>query len=194
MDQACCTRMPEVVAWLLRQTRPPQDSPIVLFGHSMGSLIAYELARAWRAEGVDLRLLVVSGHGAPDLSRPRPALHRLSDAALLVELARQGGTPDEVMTNPEMMALFLPILRADFGICETYRPTAAPPLDVNILAVGGADDADYAPPSLRAWHRYTDRRFQHVTLPGGHFFINTHRDELFGALRRALTETLGSRR
>jgi surfactin synthase thioesterase subunit len=163
------------------------DVPVVVFGHSMGALAAFELARELRRRGGPSRArLVVSGRGAPDLPLLRPPLHALPDREFRAELKRLGGTPAAVLDNDELMAAFLPTLRADFTALETYVYTDEPPLDCPILAVTGGDDTLAPPVDVDAWRRHTRAAFEVRVLAGDHFFLQTHRATFLQLLARYL--------
>jgi medium-chain acyl-[acyl-carrier-protein] hydrolase len=152
--------------------RPALDRPFALFGHSMGALVAFELARRLGAQGLAPRHLFVSGHAAPHLPGVEPPMHPLPDHEFIERLRGLNGTPLEVLQHPELMEMMLPILRADFTACERYVPAPAPPLEVPISAFGGTDDPDVSQERLDAWRPYTSRRFIARRLPGDHFFLN----------------------
>lgn len=177
LDDALGALVPELTPWL--------DRPYAFFGHSLGALVAYEAARAVVAAGGPAPVhLHVSGRIAPQLSDPRRRLHRLSDPELLAELRALGGIPAAVLENRELMALTLPVLRADLAVNEGYRHAAGTPLDVPITAFGGSDDPKVQPLELGEWARQTSARFRVCVLPGGHFFTST-------ALPELLREILG---
>lgn len=166
---------------------PLTDRPYALFGHSMGSAVAFEVARRLRALGAPPpAVLMVSGRGAPHRPRSRPPIHDLPQAAFIDALRRYGGTPEEVFQHPELLDLMIPLLRADFEAVETYRPGEEPPLDCPILAFGGIDDPDVGEEDVAAWARHGAAGFAMHRLPGGHFFLNTHASDLLPLIRAAL--------
>jgi medium-chain acyl-[acyl-carrier-protein] hydrolase len=151
---------------------PLVTEPYALFGHSMGALIGFELARELRRRGLPApRRLYVSARRAPHLPPTKRGIHLLSDSAFLDELRELGGTPPDFFTEPELVRLALPALRADFELCDayTYRPEA--PLACPITALGGTQDAGVPADVLRAWREHTAGAFQVHLFPGGHFYL-----------------------
>jgi medium-chain acyl-[acyl-carrier-protein] hydrolase len=158
----------EIIADLL--SHPEMET--VLFGHSMGALIAFEVARAFRAAGRRLpRRLYVSGHRAPHLPDNDPTLHACSDAVLIDRLRDWKGTPEEVLGNPKMLSLLLPILRADLAAAAGYRYRLDAPLECPVVAFGGRQDAEASPDELSAWSGHTTSTFDLHLFKGDHFFI-----------------------
>jgi surfactin synthase thioesterase subunit len=149
------------------------DRPFVLLGHSMGGLLAYEIARALRKRGHEMpRLLVITGCRPPHTIVVKQPLYALPDKELIDVLQeRYGGIPPAVRDNPELQELLLPALRADFQMIETYRYAEAPPLDAPLLVLGGTDDPAVSASDLSDWRRYTTQRCNVRLLPGGHFFL-----------------------
>ncbi len=173
--------------------RPHLDRPYAFFGHSMGALVAFELTRLLRREGGPLPLrLFVSGHVAPQHNERDDPLHRLADQEFLERVQALNGTPPEVLANEEFRDLILPILRADFTLCETYRCRDEPPLPCGVSAYGGLGDAHVSRERLDAWRVHTDREFVLRLFPGDHFFLNTARATLLEALARELQGGSGS--
>jgi medium-chain acyl-[acyl-carrier-protein] hydrolase len=165
-----------------------------LFGHSMGAVVGFELARLLRVRhGLVPEQLFVSAHRTPGLALNRPAIHGLPDAELITELVRMRGTPEDIAGNAELMALLLPMLRADFEAIERYAAAPAAPLDCPITAFGGQDDALIPRADLEGWRAQTTRRFALHMLPGDHFFVTTHRQPLLDALAAELCRTPGAR-
>jgi medium-chain acyl-[acyl-carrier-protein] hydrolase len=132
-------------------------------------------------------VLLVSGHRAPHLPDLHPPCHALPDAELQMELRHLDGTPPAVLGHAELMELFLPTLRADFELCETYEHVEEPPLPVPIHAFGGRNDAQVRPDELLAWARHTTADFQCRLLPGGHFYLHDAEAALLAELSAALT-------
>ncbi len=115
------TRLLPLVQALAQALLPHLDKPFAFFGHSMGALISFELTRQLRRlYGLVPLHLFVSAHRAPQLPDPDPPIHTLPEAEFMEELRCLNGTPKEVLEQPELMELMLPILRADFALCETY--------------------------------------------------------------------------
>jgi medium-chain acyl-[acyl-carrier-protein] hydrolase len=168
---------------------PYFDKPFAFFGHSMGALISFELARLLRKKyGVQPVHLFVSGHRAPQLEDRHEKVHDLPDDQLVQKLNRLDGTPKEALEHPELMQVLLPILRADFAICETYQYTNEPPLAAPVLAFGGMEDEEAGPDQLKPWKAQTSGSCSVQMFPGGHFFLHTAETELLGAITRRLTQ------
>jgi medium-chain acyl-[acyl-carrier-protein] hydrolase len=154
------------------QLAPWLDLPFAVLGHSMGALLAFEWVRklkhARKAEPVRL---ILSGRRAPNISPDTDLLHTLPDAEFLQELsARYEGMSQELMTNPELIEVYLPILRADISIVESYRFQESEPLSCPMLVFAGIDDKSLTFEQLVAWKRHTTGSFAAHLLPGGHFF------------------------
>lgn len=156
-----------------------------LFGHSMGALVSFEVARRLRARPPEV--LVVSANSAPQLERSREVpRHRLSDAELVEELARLDGTPPEVLEHKELLEIMLPLLRADFEAIDTYAYTPEPPLSCRMSAYGGLQDVHIPPAGIEAWREQTTGAFRVRMFDDGHFFVNTQRAALLAELQRDL--------
>jgi medium-chain acyl-[acyl-carrier-protein] hydrolase len=167
---------------------PHLDRPFALFGHSMGALLAFELARRLRRHaGSGPTHLLVAAHGAPQVPDPRPPIHHLPEPDFLERLRALQGTPEEVLQDDELRALFLPILRADFALCESYAYTSREPLDCPITALGGLQDREVTRKALSAWAAHTIAGFRLRMLPGDHFFLQSARSELLRAIEEALS-------
>jgi medium-chain acyl-[acyl-carrier-protein] hydrolase len=178
-----------LVPMLVRGLRDYLDEPFAFFGHSLGTLVSFELARSLRRDGSTLpRALVLSGHRAPHVASPRAPISSLPRAAFLAELRRLNGTPAEVLAYEELIDLILPVLRADFAADETYVVTPAAPLDCAIVAYGGTEDLDVPPPHIEAWRKYTAGTFLMRRFAGDHFFV--HADEVGLQVGRDLMEII----
>jgi len=173
------TRLEPLLADLHTAIAPLLDRPFAFFGYSLGALVAFELARLRRARGESLpRALFASARSAPQLPLAYPPTHGLPLEPFIAELRRFNGTPEEVLQNRELLELVLPTLRADLEVNETYAYAPAPPLEIPIFAYGGLDDPRCSPERLEAWGEQTRAGFSARFVQGGHFFIQTHGEQL----------------
>ena len=185
------TRMENAIDDLAEALVPWMDRPFVFFGHSVGALLAFELARRLRREGKQRLLrLIVSGRSAPHLPLEIPAIHGLADEEFVEELSQFAGTPKEVLQDQELMEIFIPILRADFRLGETYTYRDDVPLAVPISAYGGLADETVSVDRVGEWRRHTTDAFRFVMFPGGHFFLNENRAALLSEVAGELRETI----
>lgn len=169
----------------------PQLPPAFAFwGHSMGALICFELARELRRRGQPGPLaLFVSGRIAPQTTDPDPPMFNLPEQEFIAELRRLNGTPPELLEHPELKELFLPTIRADFELVETYAYEPEAALTCAIYAYGGLQDANVPAVDLKAWQQQTSGAFKVRMFPGDHFFIHTSPD-LVHAFRRDMLDLL----
>jgi len=181
------TRLEPLLAALRPALAPLGDRRLALFGHSLGGLVAFELARAWQAEGGPMvEHLFVSGCRAPELPLPYAALHTQPDEALRDYLRAQDGTPPEVLAHAELMALMLPVLRADLTIHDHYTFTPGPLLTCPITALGGEADPNNNTEALLAWQTHTSGAFRMRLWPGGHFYLHAQQAGVLQTIADAL--------
>ncbi len=157
---------------LLAATAGLLGEPYAVFGHSMGSLLAYELTRQIAAAGLPgPRWLFASGRNAPQLAPPHRKLHLLGDAEFLAALReRFGGAQEDVLADPELRAFFLPILRADLKVLETYGHVAGPRLACPIAVLAGVEDRSVSDAGLAAWGEVTSAETTVERFAGDHFY------------------------
>lgn len=169
---------------------PQLDVSFAFFGHSLGAHVGFEVARALRNKNSSLpRGMVVSGTRAPHLPSRRKPLHDLPTPQLIAELRRYGGTPEAVLQNQELMDIFLPPLRADLAVFETYSLTADKPFDFPITAFGGETDHRTDPDELEAWKEQTTGTFSIRFFAGGHFYLLEQSKNAFLASLRQTVES-----
>jgi medium-chain acyl-[acyl-carrier-protein] hydrolase len=176
---------------------PFLDKPFALFGHSMGALVAFELARRIRRDHkLNPECLFVSARVAPDILLKGPPIHDLPEAELIQELIRLNGTDKNVLEHTELMRMVLPTLRADLALHEEYRYPAEPALECPMVAFGGLGDIDMKGEALEAWRSHTAGPFSVRMFSGDHFFINSQRSVFLSAfsveLQRVIVN-IGSR-
>lgn len=161
------------------------ERPFAIFGHSLGSLISFELVRSLRRIGGRAPIhLFVSGMVAPQL---QVSEQPLDDASVLDEVRMLGGTPDALLAEPELMEIMLPVLRADFNLVRSYGYYAEEPLPVPITSLGGLQDPYTTDDGLLAWQLQTRASFASRRWPGGHFYLHDFTSEVV----RTIADTLG---
>jgi medium-chain acyl-[acyl-carrier-protein] hydrolase len=183
----------ELVPALAQALLPYFDLPFVFFGHSMGATISFELARHLRRErGLQPKHLFVSGRRPPHVPNSNPRTYDLPDDEFIQTLRDLNGTPKEVTEHPELMELMLPLLRADFAICETYTYRPEGPLECPLSVYGGMQDTDVPRERLEAWREMTTGRFSLRIFPGDHFFLTSSEPLLLSAVGRELEQVVAS--
>ncbi|MFI6055116.1 thioesterase II family protein [Streptomyces violascens] len=178
--------------FLLRRIEPRPDRPYALFGHSMGALVAYEITRRLVDRGLPLPVWVgVSARPAPQLAGQGHGYHELPDAELRSRLRLLGGTPDEVFDDPDLWAVFDPMIRADMRLVDTWRP--APdhaPLPVALSAYAGVEDHSASPRRMAGWEEHTDHFVGLRVFDGGHFYFQRDPAPLLRQIERDATTAL----
>ncbi len=172
--------MEAVINALFEEFKLLLDKPFVFFGHSVGALTCYELTR--KLHDFSLKLpehLIVSGCRAPHSPFRKKAIRSLPDAEFMSELMQYNGTPQVMLEHRELLELFLPIIRADFTISETYQYLEGNPFRCDITAINGREDSTVLQSDVQNWNLHTCLKFKRFTLPGDHFFIKSAQREVF---------------
>jgi surfactin synthase thioesterase subunit len=169
----------KLVQTLSEEIYPYLNVPFQFFGHSMGALTSFELTRQLRRQQRPLPTqLFVSAHRAPQLPRRQESIYTQPDEEFIQSIKELGGTPEAILQNNELMQLFLPMLRADFELCEVYQHTIEAPLAIPIAAFGGLADKDVPIADLEPWRAQTTASFSMQTFPGGHFYLHPFQKQL----------------
>ncbi len=161
----------DMIPDLLEEMDVVVQKPYILFGHSMGAKVAYELEKAMALKAMGSVELIVSGSRAPHIPEPKPIGH-LPDEAFLKELYRFEGTPVEVLQNKEIMKLFLPLLKTNFTMDEEYYDVNKKKVNCPITAFCGKHDVEANEEDMRQWKDYSDL-FTMKVFDGNHFFIKS---------------------
>lgn len=178
----------EAVESLAEAVHPLLDKPCAFFGHSLGALLAFETARCLRRAGQPQPgHLLLSSRRPPHLPEPLAPLAELPEGEFVAAVQeRYGGIPEVILQEPELMALFLPPLRADFAVLESYTYAAEPPLAAAITVYGGSDDPVVPATVLGQWRQHTTGPFAQVHFAGGHFYLQTQRAALLTSVGERL--------
>lgn len=186
--------MDAIVDAAVQHMRTQLDLPFALFGHSMGSVIAFEVARRLNAEGLPSPMHVwLSARRAPGIVDPDPPLSQLDDDRFVEALDRRyGGIPAEVRADRELMALLLPGLRGDIAALESHVLQAEPRLDCPLTVLGGSADPRAPINQLDAWRTATTGAFRIRIFDGGHFYIVPRRAELLAEVSHAIDQVHSS--
>ncbi|UHA74009.1 thioesterase II family protein [Paenibacillus sp. 481] len=187
MADPLSSSMDEMVEDLLgRMKQELDDSEFMLFGHSMGAFVAHELAQAIKREtGREPAHLFVSGVYPPHAVKSYQ-IHTLSDEQLWQEIKRLGGTADELFQREELKRMFMPVLRRDMQVVETYRPKDVAPLQCDISVLYAEDDVATEWCVIDEWSRYGSQDCRIYKFTGGHFFINVHTPEVVSIVNEAV--------
>jgi len=166
---------------------PYLDRPFCFFGHSMGALLAFELARELRREyALSPQHVFVSGRRAPNVALQHGVIHNLPRHTFLEKLRDLNGSLPAAFEHAELVDLLLPMLKADFAICETYEYKPQEPLDCPISAFGGLEDRYVQREHMEGWREQTRGEFKLRMLPGDHFFLHSSQSVLLQVLCREL--------
>jgi surfactin synthase thioesterase subunit len=185
-------RLEPLLKQLVRALEGRLDLPYALFGHSLGALVAFELARRLRQQyGTHPACLFFSGRQAPHLAERLGPIHLLPTEEFIEQLrGRYDGIPQAIFENPEWLQFFLPVLRADMAVLETYQHKSGSPFQCPIGVFGGLEDRLVGIEELEAWRVHTTGAFQLQLYPGGHFFIHDANLPLVAVIAEQLHEPL----
>jgi len=177
-----------LVAQLCEAVEPYVDEPFALFGYSMGALLAFELARSLRRQGLPQPAhLFVGAWRAPQTPPLMSPIYQLPDELFIQAIQRRyGGIPAAILEDQELMAVFTPVLRANFTMIETYQYSDDTRFDFPLTAFGGTSDPAADESRLRAWGEQTRGRFECHIYDGGHFFIQKHEQAVLEVISRGL--------
>jgi len=179
-------RMDAMVERLMPAVEPLLDKPFAIFGHSMGALIGFELSRALKAAGRRCPLHLFASGMRPPHRKGQYQIHTLPDHQLIEALRSLNGTPDEIMGDSSLVEFYLPLLRADLRLAETYRYAPGCPLDHPITVFSGIGDITTPINHQGDWQQHTRSGCTVRLLDGDHFFIQHHAHLLAASILKSL--------
>jgi surfactin synthase thioesterase subunit len=192
MGEAAHRRMGPLVAELAGALLPYLDRPFAFFGHSMGALISFALARYLRcAHNVLPSRMYLAAYRAPQLPNPNIRIYHLPSEVFKVVL-RAEGIAESILQNDELMQAMLPTLRADFELCDTYEYSDEPPFTCPLTIFGGTEDVRIRAADLEGWPIHTSAACNLLMLPGAHFFLHTAQQELLAAISQSVEEQINA--
>ncbi|GGW12583.1 oleoyl-ACP hydrolase [Streptomyces capoamus] len=179
------TSVQELARGVLRALDERDDTPLALFGHSMGAMVGHELARLLQDAGRPPAVFFVSGRRGPSVERAED-VHQGGDARLIEEVAKLDGTHEALLQDEDILRMILPALRADYRAVETYRRTPGPRLDCPLVALTGDADPRVTPEEARTWSEETDGPFELHVYPGGHFYLREQQQAVLSRIESTL--------
>jgi surfactin synthase thioesterase subunit len=191
LREPAATDVHAVVAGLEADLALLDDRPLALFGHSMGAVLAFELALRRQRAGRPPLAAFLAGCAAPARLAARPKTYHFDDATFLARLERLGAIPAEVLADPDLKAMVLGVLRADITMLETYAGDDGATLNCPVWVLGGRDDDAATAADLLAWRDHARAGFEHAEFPGGHFFVSSAAPALVQFLGTRLLSLLG---
>jgi pyochelin biosynthetic protein PchC len=191
LRERCLDDIGEMADRVFDSLWPLTDLPLVLFGHSMGASVAFEVARRMQDKGCVPAALIASGRRAPSRHRSEN-VHLKDDEGFLAEIRALNGTDSELLDDEEVRRMVLPALRGDYKAAETYRYEPGPPLRCPVVAMVGDSDAKAPLEEVRAWREHTSASFELDVFPGGHFYLGSRPQEVVAKLRARLASLAGA--
>jgi acyl transferase domain-containing protein/surfactin synthase thioesterase subunit/acyl carrier protein len=182
------TDMGELVDAIAREIMANVDRPFAFFGHSMGAMVCYEVARRLRESQAPMPShLFLSARAAPQLQDNSESLRFLDSSSFIDRLHQlYGAVPEAIQKNEDLQEVFLPILRADVTLLETHEPEATDPLDCPITVFGSEQDPAISASMLAGWSDHTTGAITQLEFAGGHFFVHTQVGRVVAAVVRRL--------
>ncbi|QIS10423.1 thioesterase II family protein [Nocardia arthritidis] len=189
----CIDDIDTLAEQVYRALKPWTDIPLAFFGHSMGAIVAFEVARRFEErDGIVLTMLFASGRRAPSRHRDEN-VHTRGDNALVAELRSLSGTDSALLGDEEVLRMILPAIRGDYRAIETYRCATEVTVRSPITVLVGDDDVKTTVEEARDWARHTTASCETRVFSGGHFYLTAHRIAVIDLIAESLLSVSGPR-
>jgi surfactin synthase thioesterase subunit len=176
---------------LMKQIITIIDKPYILFGHSLGSRVAFEVMDGLESLGYNLPLhFIASGSNSPDINQLSPKISKLPDKEFIQELKKLNGTPNEILENKELIDLLIPLLKADFQIAESYKYSKNKKFNCDASLFDGNDDSRTTESNVDSWGHFFVHKPSLYMLDGDHFFIESNKARLLEKLMFIIQSSL----
>lgn len=176
--EPCVDTIDELVDGIFHALRPWLDKPLIIFGHSMGATVGFELVRRLERESaVAAHRLIASGRRAPSCPRDE-RIHQTEDDELLADVRSLNGTSSALLSDEEVLRMALPAIRSDYRAAETYEYRPGAGLRCPVTALVGDDDPKVTVDEARAWAGHTEGDFELRVFRGGHFYLVDHQADV----------------
>ena len=194
MNEALNYDIQHVVTSVTNALLPLLKHDYVLFGHSLGAKIAFEVATSLEQnQNKPPRCFIASGSAAPSHINKRAPIHHLPDAHFSDALRELGGTPDIILDNEEFMTFFRPVLRADFKLAELYKSNSKT-LGCKSYVLYGRDDTTVSPSDVKQWQQHFSQKTVFHEMDGGHFFIDEYPLQTLSIVNRVIEKILENKK
>lgn len=184
MDEDLLTSVGQMAQHVAEAIPPLLDRPYMIYGHSLGSAVSFELLHALKERELPLPFKHICGARRAPQNAPRiPPIHDYPLEKFKTELRESYGTPEIVLNSAELMEIFAPILRTDFKAAYTYLRKPAFKFDVDVAVFGGARDDKVLMEDMAGWQEHFVKPVDFKVFEGGHMFLDTNRELVVGAIR-----------